>query len=166
MRYTDEMYERQKGRACSGRIYWYNRMRGYGIIRTEGMDIFLSSFNFKEKHGEKKAVMGALVSFVPEPYGEGYSATEVDVLEKYPAGSRITLPDGRKLGLKNMKTAGLRRGEDGLFVFFSTPDGEVRVTAEDLGGQDRDVAGYWKELEQALFTVPADGKEASVCRQQ
>lgn len=166
MRYTDELYEKQKGMACTGRICCYSRAKGYGFIRTEGTDLFLSSFNFAKKKGEKHAVIGALVSFVPEPYGEGYSATKVEVLDPYPAGQSIQLPDGRRLRLKSIRACGIRSGEDGLFVFFSAPGGEVRITAADLGGHGRDVAGYWKGLERMLFSDIPGGKEGEACRQQ
>ena len=71
MRYTTEMYQKNNGSITYGRVLNYDHMCGYGFIRTEeGADLFLSSYNLTKKQS-RQIVVGALVSFIPELYGEG-----------------------------------------------------------------------------------------------
>ena len=107
MRYTKQMFEKNNGSVTYGRVLNFDHMRGYGFIRTEeGSDIFLSSYNLSKKESQD-IVIGTLVSFVPELYNGGYSATKIKILDYYPSGKELTLPTGETIRIKNLKKIGV-----------------------------------------------------------
>lgn len=155
MRYTTEMYQKNNGSITYGRVLNYDHMCGYGFIRTEeGADLFLSSYNLTKKQS-RQIVVGALVSFIPELYGEGYTATHVEVLDSYPAGKALLLPTGETVRTKNLKKMGIANDKENRpFVYFETRKGErFIVNKEDLSKKTDSILEYWNSLKRQFFLV-------------
>lgn len=158
MRYTKQMYEKNNGSVTYGRVLNFDHMRGYGFIRTEeGADIFLSSYNLTKKESQD-IVIGTLVSFVPELYNGGYSAAKVKVLDYYPSGKVLTLPDGETVRIKNLKKIGVANDDQKPYVYFTTKKGETyKVTEKDLAhkkkSSSKTVLDYWKSVKDLLLKV-------------
>lgn len=152
MRYTTEMYKKNNGKVSYGRVLNYDHMKGYGFIHTEeGADIFLSSYNLSNKQ-DRHITVGALVSFVPELYGSAYSASQITIINEYPAEKELELPNGDIIRLKNIKNIGYsKKGSPCLYI--ATRKGKkIRITA---GSEisDGSLAEYWKSTYKKLFTV-------------
>ena len=152
MRYTTEMYEKNNGKISYGRILNFDHMRGYGFIRTEeGADIFLSSYNLN-KNLERHMTIGALVSFIPELYGDAYSAANIKLIEEFPAGKELEVPNGEMFRLKNIKSIGYSR--DGVpNLYITTRKGKTTSITADATLTNECLAEYWKSIYKKLFTV-------------
>lgn len=159
MRYSKEMYEENNGAVVYGRVISYNYKRGYGFVRAEnGADLLLSTYNLS-KNDSRKIVVGALVSFIPELYNDGYTATEVMILDLYPCGKEIVLPNGEKLWFKEIQSYGFKKDKKGIpFIYFARRGGKSslvypsHIKQNDVY-QKGNIYKYWKDLNQTLTKV-------------
>ena len=157
MRYSKKNFEADKKKEmCCGRILTYDHERGYGFIRTEnGSDLFLSSYDLMDNE-EKHIVIGALVAYRPGIYRARYVARDVMVLERYPSGKQIMLPDGTALWLKGLRLV-RRQTKDGkeTIVFVTKHGKEYIFTAEDVSSYKEwnTLDSYWKNVKEKLFKL-------------
>lgn len=161
-----------------GRIKENRRKDGYGFIYSEdGNDIFYSSYNFKTKRSEKNACVGATVKYKLTTHEERLCATEIEVIEKYPEGNIITLPNGKVLNLHCIRKFGLVSGKNALniigvteeeakshghelsefdFLFFSTEYDEFRFfrTGSCVQGDGQcDINAAYSEYQKRLLSL-------------
>ncbi len=140
------------GRLMYGRVMQYSPIDGFGFVYSEnGRDIFFSSYNVMSKAVEKNICVGATVRYLPIVSGDKAVATQLEIIDKFPSGERLLLPNGkvipirlvRKFGIIGgnvaIKTAGITRHEikdhnynvsDCKYLYFSTAHGEYRFFNE------------------------------------
>lgn len=161
--YTKKMYERNRGKLSYGRVVTYNKAKGFGFIRTEdGPDLFLSSHHLSRRD-EKHVTVGALVSYIVDEYKGRYVASYVTILEEFPCGKTIALPDGKLLQIKNIKTVGTQKKDDQghsyiQSIYFAMKGGdEFTVVADDFDTEPEEgrekLGEYWEKVKKKLFTL-------------
>lgn len=160
--YTRKMYERNKGKLSYGRVVTYNKAKGFGFIRTEdGPDLFVSSHQISRRD-EKHMTVGALISYIVTEYNGRYVASHVTILEEFPCGKTIPLPNGKLLQIKNIKTVGTKKTagtqETLKSVYFAMKGGdEFTVVADDFDadlekGREK-IGKYWENVKKKLFAL-------------
>ena len=92
------------GETLVGRVLFFDRMKGYGFIRTStGEDIFLSSY-YVSKSFWKRISVGDYVQFVVGKNEHNPNnpvlATEVTITRKMPRRLCITMPNHERLEVK------------------------------------------------------------------
>ena len=161
--YTKKMYERNKEKLSYGRVVTYNKAKGFGFIRTEdGPDLFVSSHQLSRQN-EKHMTVGALVSYIVDEYKDRYVASRVTILEEFPCGNTIALPNGKLLQIKNIKTVGTKKKDEQgeLFIqsiYFAMKGGdEFTVVADDFdtntGKGSEKLGEYWENVKKRLFAL-------------
>ena len=162
-KYTKKMYERNRGNLSYGRVVTYNKAKGFGFIRTEdGPDLFLSS-HYLSRRDEKHVTVGALVSYIVDEYKGRYVASHVTILEEFPCGKTIALPNGKLLQIKNIKTVGTKKTDDSedsyiQSIYFAMKGGdEFTVVADDFDTdpkKEREILEkYWENIKKKLFVL-------------
>ena len=112
-RMTEEDVIRNNGAVMYGRVRQYANKDGYGFIHTEDKkDIFVSSYVLGKK--EDKFRVGALVSFIPVMYEGKVVADEIKILEVFPSGDVLQLPNGKYLPVKRVTKYGYVGGKQVL----------------------------------------------------
>lgn len=159
-----------------GRVREYSKKDGYGFIHGEdNQDIFCSSYNFKNARAEKNICVGAIVKYnVTEREGK-LCANEIEIVNRYPEGNMITLPNGTMLKLKHIYKYGYMHGTDALqmigvnvkqaeehghkpaefdFIYIATEYDEYRFfqTGTCVQGDGQcDLGTYYVELKKKLL---------------
>lgn len=161
--YTRKMYERNRGKLSYGRIVTYNKAKGFGFIRTEdGPDLFVSS-HYLSNRDEKHMTVGALISYIVTEYNGRYVASHITILEEFPCGKTIALPNGKLLQIKNIKTVGTNKIENQensyiQSIYFAMKGGdEFNVVADDYDtelekGREK-IGEYWENVKKKLFAL-------------
>ncbi|WP_024865825.1 cold-shock protein [Butyrivibrio sp. FCS014] len=136
-----------------GRIVRFDMDEGFGFIYTDDWsDIFFSTYDFLTTKDEKHARVGSIVEFYVADSRGHLQAREIQVIEVYPSGEEIQMPNGKFLHLRALKKFGITSGRSALklvnvseeeliahghsvyecrFLFFSTSIGEYRFFSED-----------------------------------
>lgn len=104
----------QLGNVLVGRVFNYERVRGYGFIRTsDGEDIILSSRRLSKREWNKLCV-GDYVRFTVGMYKDKAVAIDVSITKKMPRDLSIVMPNGRELEVRHITKFG--RSSDQLFI--------------------------------------------------
>ena len=108
-------FSKYEGQRLYGRIRSYSHQKGYGFVATElQKDIFISSYQIK--HLEKKIMIGATITFVPELYNGSYVATNIELVDNITRYDprRFYLPSGHYVLLKRIEKIIRMPGKDVL----------------------------------------------------
>ncbi len=165
---------------CYGRIKEYNSFNGYGFICTniEKKEIFFSSYNVVgNKTNQSQLPVGAIVRFFMNSNEKGLYAEEICVIEKYPVGTYLLLPNHELLKIKRLYKIGIASGKrilnekqitevelalhgysrkDFDYLFFSTAQGEYRFfnIGSKINGDGRcDIYKVYADYKKDLFDM-------------
>ena len=128
----------QLGNVMVGRILSFDRLRGYGFIRTStGEDILLSSYDVSKRVWNKICIGDYARFVVGEKEGKHNSIVAINttIIKKMPSHLTITLPNYEELGIRYIYQYGkhslVREGYKELYpecpneyfdyVFIKTP---------------------------------------------
>ena len=175
-RMTEEDVIRNNGAVMYGRVRQYANKDGYGFIHTEDKkDIFVSSYVLGKK--EDKFRVGALVSFIPVMYEGKVVADEIKILEVFPSGDVLQLPNGKYLPVKRVTKYGYVGGkqvlekikqpesqmleagytyDDLAYIFIRTSRGEFRFYndgAKQRGDGQTDLKKFEKYLNTFFMSM-------------
>ena len=135
MRFSEKDYEKYKGETMYGRVMFYNRAKGFGVVHTElGNNIFLSSYDLGKKL-EKKICVGMLFRFTPEQRGDKFAASNIEVIKTPEVDEKYILPNGvdlRKCAIKELEyVPGIRVVEQNPNLKEELENREISVTNLD-----------------------------------
>lgn len=128
----------QLGNVLVGRVFSFERVRGYGFIRTpDGEDIILSSYRLSKREWDNLCV-GDYVRFTVGMYEDKVVAIDVSITKKMPRVLSIEMPNGRKLEVRHITKFGVDsnqlyiRTSKGTYSFVQTGscapfDGAVNI---------------------------------------
>lgn len=173
---TEEEVIQNNGAFMYGRVRQYANRDGYGFIHTENKkDIFVSSYTLGKK--EKHFRVGALVKFIPIIREGKIIADEIIILEKFPSGEVLQLPNGKtisvgricKFGYVGWKQvlANINQTEEQMieagytykdleYIFIRTFSGELRfynTGAKQKGYGQTDLSKFEKELNTFFLSM-------------
>ncbi len=161
-----------------GRVVDNIHMRGYGfIISPEGEELFFSSYEINgqpRRHSPFR--VGSIVTYIPTLHDGKKVATNVKLVERYPEGKDLLLPNGEILRLKRLRKFGISYGkhnietlnlsEDELkehgyslrdldYLYFNTSQGEYRFFNQDsklVGDGNYDIYTIYNNLRERYYT--------------
>lgn len=139
----------QLGNVLVGRVFSFDRVRGYGFIRTsDGKDIILSSYRLSKQKWNDLCV-GDYVRFTVGMYKDQVVAIDVSITKKMPRGMSIEMPNGELLEVRHITKFG--RSFDQLFIRTCKRTYTfVQIGSRALSDGAVDIEKFWDYLTELL----------------
>lgn len=140
------------GVESEAKIIFYSYKKGYGFARTvDGTDIFVSSYHVGNSKVEKSLFLGSKISFKYGLFNDKVCATEIKLLEQYPAGEilKIKTDDGRVVEflIENILKLGISELSKNIqFLKKALDDEGIPENYDNLGYTDKDFRVLFVEL--------------------
>ena len=139
----------QLGNVLVGRVFSYERVRGYGFIRTsDGEDIILSSYRLSKREWDNLCV-GDYVRFTVGMYEDKVVAIDVSITKKMPRGMSIEMPNGELLEVRHITKFGVDHNQLYIKTFRGTYT-FVQIGSRVLFDGVVDIEKFWDYLTKLL----------------
>ncbi len=161
-----------------GRIVDNNHMKGFGfLVSDDGEELFFSSYSENVRYRHSPFRVGSIVSFEIGSHNGRRVAVNVKLIERYPEGKEILLPNGESVRLKRLRKFGISYGkhnmdslglsEDELrehgyslkdldYLYFNTTQGEYRFFNKDsklVGDGNYDIYTIYNDLKDKYYKL-------------
>lgn len=123
IKYSDEEYNKLKGKTIYGKVSTYCNENGYGYIRTEDMkEVFFSSFEVKTKREQKLMFFGSTVKFKLGYYNGRICAVDIELVRTSKKDTLIFSEDAQIIIARHVMKYGCDNFYEDLLNAFSAEE--------------------------------------------